>query len=598
MNKCFILILLFILPATQQAQTCIKGDCRNGFGSCYYANGGRYTGEFQLGKRNGKGIYYYANQNKYMGEWLNDLREGEGKLFYRNGDIYTGNFKADKMEGYGVMEFNSKDRYTGNWKANKPSGKGIYFFAAGDRYEGEFADARFEGEGTMYYRNGARYAGHWKLSKKEGYGELIDKEGKLTIAQWQSDKPIKILEESGGHAKEQVVAQESPKEKESQIAEAKPDSLKTESKPEQKQDLVTESKTQNKQQSQGSESEEPLANCNTSFCANGKGIFYYSDGSKYVGQFESGEPKGKGICYYANGDRYDGLWENHAPHGEGTMYFVSGLTYGAIWDHGKVQKQLLRKQEFKLNPNIEIDQNPEVKIWAVIIGIARYEHMPSLKYSDDDAYRIYAFLKSPEGGALKDDQIRILIDEDATRLKILQALNEIFLKADDNDVVMLYYSGHGLEGTFIPIDYDGTNNLISHEEVKDILNRSKAKHKICYLDACYSGSLLAAKGPFSNSLLYFYDELDKTPGGTAFFLSSKNKEFSLEDGGLRQGIFSHFLIKGLKGMADFNKDKTITVKELFDYVYKNVREYTGNVQSPMIAGDYNERMPVGFIRED
>ena len=80
-------------------------------------------------------------------------------------------------------------------------------------------------------------------------------------------------------------------------------------------------------------------------------------------------------------------------------------------------------------------------------------------------------------------------------------------------------------------------------------------------------------------------------------MSSKSKEFSLEDGGLRQGIFSHFLIRGLKGEADVNKNKTITVKELFDWVYTKVREYTGLAQTPMIAGDYDEKMPVGFIRD-
>ena len=596
----FILFLLISIPFELFCQTCIKGDCKNGFGSCYYSNGGRYTGEFQLAKRTEKGIYYYANQNKYLGEWRNDLREGEGKLIFRNGDVYSGNFKADKMEGYGVMEFGSKDRYDGNWKLNKPSGKGTYYFAAGDRYEGDFVDARFEGEGTMFYRNGAKYVGQWKQSKKHGYGELITKEGKSIVAQWEADKPLKVLDESPAIAKDEVIVQQKPEETKKDEISQTPVIKDTvlESKINQQEAEKPIVQNEAKPQNPACDPEEKLPNCNTSYCADGKGIFYYSDGSKYVGQFELGEPHGKGICFYANGDRYDGYWDKHAPHGEGTMYFVSGLTYVALWDHGKVQKQLSRKQEFRLNPNIEVDQNPEVKIWAVVVGIARYEHMRSLKYSDDDAYRIYAFLKSPEGGALKDEQIRVLIDEDATRLKILQALNEVFLKADDNDVVMLYYSGHGLEGTFIPIDYDGTNNLISHEEIKDLLSRSKAKHKICYFDACYSGSLLAAKGPYSNSLLFFYDELDRTPGGTAFLMSSKNKEFSLEDGGLRQGIFSHFLIKGLKGQADTDLNKTITIKELFEYVYKNVREYTGNVQSPMIAGDYDEHMPVGFVRAD
>ncbi|MFN8331409.1 MAG: hypothetical protein U0T81_09365 [Saprospiraceae bacterium] len=103
--------------------------------------------------------------------------------------------------------------------------------------------------------------------------------------------------------------------------------------------------------------------------------------------------------------------------------------------------------------------------------------------------------------------------------------------------------------------------------------------------------------PFSSELNYFYEELDKSSGGTAFMMSSKSKEYSLEDGGLRQGIFSHYLIKGLKGDADADQNKTVTIRELFDYVSKNVREYTGSAQSPVIAGDYDENMPVGFIRQ-
>ena len=86
---------------------------------------------------------------------------------------------------------------------------------------------------------------------------------------------------------------------------------------------------------------------------------------------------------------------------------------------------------------VKVDQNDEVKVWAVVVGIGRYTTMPVLKYTDDDAYHIYAFLKSPEGGALPDKQIRLLIDEDATRSNIIRAMRSVFLKADENDVVLL-----------------------------------------------------------------------------------------------------------------------------------------------------------------
>lgn len=695
------LLITCCLPIDLQAQSCIRGNCVNGFGTAVYANGDRYTGEFKHSNRQGKGILYAASGNKYMGDWIADIQNGEGKMIFRNGDIYNGLFRSGQMNGTGTMDFKNGDKYTGEWVMNQPHGKGAYYFKRGERYEGYFSNARFEGEGILFYKSGSYYKGAWKASKKEGYGEFHDISGKIVAAQWKADKIYRILDESPADdsgKKRDIVnqsnnsSQEAPSSKleqesagATQVADQKtkeslseedlyfkklnkeenttdtlndrqviesyfkededssvvhqdikidiPDSkeqlterplfssqaedqspmiefgrakekLKRQEYPREEDKIKLEEKPVQHNRINNDKIEEPLQreeklrNCNAKYCEQGKGSFLYADGSRFIGEFQKGEPNGKGVCYYANGDRYDGMWKNHAPNGEGVMYFSSGLVYGAIWDHGKSVKELSRKKEFVFDRNVTVDYSKEVKIWAVIVGIARYEHMPTLKYSDDDAYKIYAFLKSPEGGALKDEQIKILIDEDASRNSILQAMNQVFMKADENDVIMLYYSGHGLEGTFLPIDYDGYSNLLKHDEVKEMLSKSKAKNKVCFIDACHSGSLFATKGSYANSLIYFYDELEKSSGGMAFLMSSKSKEYSLEDGGLRQGIFSHYLIRGLKGEADANKDLTISLKELFEYVYHEVREYTGNVQTPMIAGEYDEEMPVGFIRND
>ena len=165
------------------------------------------------------------------------------------------------------------------------------------------------------------------------------------------------------------------------------------------------------------------------------------------------------------------------------MYFTSGRVYAAIFDRGRPVKQLDNRISLPSN-KVTQDHNDEVKIWAVVIGVARYDHMPVLKYADDDAYQIYAFLKSPEGGALPDQQIKVLIDEDATRVNIINAIQEQFGKADDNDEVLLYYSGHGVNGAFLPIDFDGYNNKLYHDEINQLMNASQAKHKLCLIDAC------------------------------------------------------------------------------------------------------------------
>ena len=97
-------------------------------------------------------------------------------------------------------------------------------------------------------------------------------------------------------------------------------------------------------------------------------------------------------------------------------------------------------------------------------------------------------------------------------------------------------------------------------------------------------------------LVQYYKTLSKSVSGTALIMSSKAEETSLESSGLRQGVFSHFLIRGLKGEADANQDKIVTIEELYDYINKNVRSYTGNRQSPVIKGTYDPKMTVAVVR--
>ena len=50
--------------------------------------------------------------------------------------------------------------------------------------------------------------------------------------------------------------------------------------------------------------------------------------------------------------------------------------------------------------------------------------------------------------------MQLLIDEDATHEGIMSATRQTFLQADDNDMILFYFSGHGLQGAFLPVDYE------------------------------------------------------------------------------------------------------------------------------------------------
>ena len=238
------------------------------------------------------------------------------------------------------------------------------------------------------------------------------------------------------------------------------------------------------------------------------------------------------------------------------------------------------------------------KVWAVVVGVASYTAMPTLRYSDDDAYQMYAFLKSPEGGALSDNQITLLVDENATKSQIVTSLEQKFQAASENDLVIFYYAGHGLEGSFIPYDYNGTENTkLMHKDVQEIFATSKAKNKLFIADACHSGSSSEnLRGNVKETMDKYYDALAKTSGGTALMMSSKAEETSLENKTIRQGVFSYYLIRGLKGEADFNADNIVSVRELFDYVQTQTRQYTNYRQNPELYGLFDPNMPIGAVR--
>ena len=160
----------------------------------------------------------------------------------------------------------------------------------------------------------------------------------------------------------------------------------------------------------------------------------------------------------------------------------------------------------------------------------------------------------------------------------------------------IYAGQNQCDGSFLPIDFDGANNKVFHHEITEILESSPAKFKLCIADACHSGSLFAEKGASGFAFESFYKSLAQSKPGMALIMSSKSEETSLESNNLRQGVFSHFLIRGLKGEADSNGNNIVTVEELFNYLNTTVTTYTGYQQTPVIKGDYDRQMTVAVRR--
>ena len=546
MTKHYVLFVLFCISFTVNLQAqCISGNCRTGSGVFIYPSGARYIGAFADGRREGLGTCYYSDGSRYFGYWHHDRPEGEGVLTYDDGrelkgEWRRGQLKAERPELSFLQPGSRRFPKTGCLSGDCIAGQGVYVFPDGNVYSGDFKNGKRHGFGECYFAGGAHYKGRWQNDMPDGNGTMTEADGKQKTGLWSR----------GALVAAEGTLSVWPKE--------------------------------NARKNTG---------CISGNCENGIGTYVFEDKSRYVGSFRAGLPHGQGKVFYTNGQVYEGRLEKGMLHGKGTMTSRDGRVIAGYWERGDYVQSIATETDLP-----ETKDPKKVKIWAVIIGIAAYPHMPPLFYTDDDAYQFYAFLKSPEGGAVPDHQLRLLIDENATRSRIVAAMQDIFSKAGPNDIAILYFSGHGKPGAFLPYDNNGELNKIYHQEITQILESSKAKVKLCIADACHSGGMFASRGSYA-ALDTYYEYLAKADPGCALILSSKSDETSLEAKDVRQGVFSHYMIRGLKGEADANDDQVVTIMEVFNYVYHRVRSYTNNRQSPIIKGDFDRNMPIGTVRK-
>ena len=651
MKKNTLLLLVFlvlVIPFSMTAQ-CVQGDCQNGQGTFKYASGARYVGAFANGKSEGIGICYWKDGSRYEGSWKGGMPHGEGTKTFQTGKKQQGWFDMGKYIGTTQPEEwasrnvntteESDQNAAGCISGNCQNGRGVYVFPSGAVYTGEFSNGEIHGTGVCQYSDGSQYKGNWEHRQPHGQGTMTYIDGTVRSGNWYQGQAV---DANGRLVNSYQAKREAQKDNnieiqagclagncyngrgtmayvdgsryEGEFRLGRPDGRGTFYYPNgerhkgrfskgvpdgegvlHKMDGSTLEGHWIEGEYLGTQAR-PDKGCIEGNCENGTGTYIFKEGDRYIGSFRNNLPHGQGTVFYANGERYEGTMAYAKFNGYGTLFMNDGTEVSGFWKDGVFQGA--EKRVSAPPTKQQQEEGPKLQVWAVVIGVASYHHMPVLRYTDDDAYRMYAFLKSPEGGALDDDHIRILVDEEATLGNIKRTMSDIFGQAGANDLVLLYFSGHGLRGAFLPFDFDGYHNKLLHEEVNAILKRSPAKYKLCIADACHSGSLLAMRGGNPNQTMSdYYNRLAQANPGTALIMSSKSDETSLESSGLRQGVFSHFLIRGLKGEADVDNDKYVSVQELYNFVNRNVRSYTGNLQSPLIQGDYDRKMPVAVRRK-
>ncbi len=633
-------------------QITVKGIFLNGKisgqGRAKYADGEEYIGEFKDGKRHGKGVLNRINYTKYEGEFKDGEPNGHGIESYYNrfsvGDKidrqYVGAFKNGKPSGLGILSsFDGKLRKEGLWingefvrsekvvfpivnhqtdtaiyaeKSESDSYKqaqtrlslcppvdytksthdervakwhncfGRYVFELNDDNKGNVYEGTFEyglqnGRGTLNYVKGGSYVGNWKDGKMHGQGKIttvlgsVFREGIWENGKFVRDEKVNLL--TVDQQKTDVVINGEHRRLDS--------------------DLQTLRQERSRREQERQSSKLSLQTTTTNPDANGVVIISVRTNAdtsslKVNGEEQGGRPDGNYVI------------KKVARVGQDTQFTVVATDISGNTD----SKTIIVSRNTVESAAVTASLNPEnIKTKssrdavAVIIGISNYKSLPRADFAKDDAQVFYDYAIRALG--VKPENIKLILDAEAEEVEIFKAFKTwLPARVKSTTDVFVFYSGHGLPtpdglGLYL-LPYRADRDLISKtavqfQEISMDIQAAKPKSVTIFMDACYSGqarggeTLIASARP-----LALKAQMTIFPNGFNVFSASQSDQISSSSPELKHGIFSFFLMKGMEGDADANRDGKITLGEMQGYLAENVGRQAGMMnrkQEPQLIGD-------------
>lgn len=265
-------------------------------------------------------------------------------------------------------------------------------------------------------------------------------------------------------------------------------------------------------------------------------------------------------------------------------------------------------------------------LWAVLIGVSRYKFgadqqdpdsssIPNLRFADADAISVYDFLRSPEGGGFRDEKagghMVLLTNEDATKANVESALEKL-KQAKPGDYFVIFIAAHAAilqhrdqklnktveDPYFIFHDTDPNDperTAIRMESFRDSVLSMRARRGVVLSDTCYSAGIQMAGRAVSTSARAnntYIEEMRNAPEGVGFLWSANGNEAALEPLRLGHGYFTYCLLQALSN-ADDNRDERVTLKEVADFVIREVETLSEGKQHPYYTGP--EDLPLAVV---
>ena len=220
--------------------------------------------------------------------------------------------------------------------------------------------------------------------------------------------------------------------------------------------------------------------------------------------------------------------------------------------------------------------------FALVIANTEYQdaNFAKLTAPGKDAEEFAQVLRDAGLAAFED--VQVLLNEGES--KIRRSIARFFADRKRDDLLLLYFSGHGIRNGQGQLFLAANDTEISILEATGIpsdfityaMNNSRSQRQLLILDCCNSGAF--AHGSKSASAvgksMGIATAFEGSGFGRVVLTATDATQYAWEGdkviGNTQKSVFTHFLIEGLKGEADRDGDGRIHVDELYDYAYEQV----------------------------
>ena len=214
---------------------------------------------------------------------------------------------------------------------------------------------------------------------------------------------------------------------------------------------------------------------------------------------------------------------------------------------------------------------------ALIVGVGQYAHvneLPLLNTPANDVVDLAGVLRDPKRCRFTD--VRELIDPDSQELR--ESIESLFTAAGRDDLVLLYFSGHGKLNPRGGLHLCATNTResrlmatsIAVTEIKQFIDSTAIGQVVLVFDCCFSGA--AEEGLKGDLPSLVRNQLGKGQG-KYIMTSSSSIQVSRARPGERHSLFTKWLIEGLgTGSPDCDTNGVITIEELYYYASQHTTE--------------------------